>query len=180
MHQTTFFLSMHKTCQPAPIIGNWFYCFSLDTTFCLHLRYNFCARPTSTAIKKAKGKGNKKHLKELFSIVSLLHPLLLDVQVNDGSPLLLAVKHMTSCRNKTDMWVTLSYTCSRCFDNDSTQHRPRHGILGSLQLQQPLAECRWDLNYTLLHRSSLGDFLLQILLQVDFKMFAKLLKNASR
>lgn len=77
-------------------------------------------RPTSTTIKKAKWKLNKKHtrLKELF-ILSLLHPLFWDVQVNHSSILHLAIQHMISSRSMTETWVTLIYTYARCFNNEN-------------------------------------------------------------
>lgn len=65
-----FFWCTRPASQLTLLETNWFYRSFLDMTFCLHIRYNFCARPTSTAIKKAKWKGDKKHLKTFYYLIS--------------------------------------------------------------------------------------------------------------
>ena len=174
MHVTIFFLLTHRTSWTAPVIEDELLSLLSQYNICFHLSYNFCTSLTSIAIKRAKWK--EKNLKELFTIFSLLHPLLSFVCINDTP-----FRSSPPC-----MWYAaeqggdVSYLELYLFSVFWQQHfTVGTQLRDSRKPAIPTALGRMQMgfkSYTAAHKLS-GDFPLQILLPVNFQMFAQILKK---
>lgn len=128
-----FFFRPRRPSRQLPLLKmNWFYQFCLNIAFWFHLSNNFCTSLTS--IKRAKWK-KKKNLNEFFSILSLLHPLILDVWVNDSSLSLLTTWHVIHCRTRESCELPGTIPVLSVLTATFHSRDPDMGLLEALQLQ---------------------------------------------